>query len=174
MGRKGWSSVATPAGWFEVIRGPRPPSVQWPKGNGKFDDTGLKPEETSPWPLAGCRTDWSLEERRSRCPTSRFSINEGPQFGTALAVLGPEESVAKTEIAGALKRVREQEVASVRDPDKVVAAREKVARSCAERCTIAASGRTDPSEGSIHRTVPEAHRPLRRGACSRNNEIGGE
>ena len=48
----------------------------------------------------------------------------------ALAALGPEESVAKTEIAGALKRVREQEVESVRvDPDaKVVAARDKVAR----------------------------------------------
>ena len=48
----------------------------------------------------------------------------------ALATLGLEESVAKTEIAGALKRVRAQEVASVRvDPDaKVVAARDKVAR----------------------------------------------
>ena len=44
----------------------------------------------------------------------------------ALAALGPEESVAKTEIASALKRVRKQEVASVRvDPDaKDVAARE--------------------------------------------------
>ena len=48
----------------------------------------------------------------------------------ALAAFGPEESAAKTEIASALKRVREQEVASVRvDPDaKVVAARDKVAR----------------------------------------------
>ena len=26
----------TPAGWFEVIRVPRPPSVQWPKVNGKL------------------------------------------------------------------------------------------------------------------------------------------
>ena len=40
-------------------------------------------------------------------------------------------------------------------------------QTCAEKCTRA-------SEGSIHRTVPEAHRPLRRGACSRNVEIGGE
>ena len=47
-------------------------------------------------------------------------------------------------------------------------------QTCAEKCTRAAFGRTDPSEGSIHRTVPEAHRPLRRGACSRNVEIGGE
>ena len=54
----------------------------------------------------------------------------------ALAALGPEESVAKTEIAGALKRVREQEVESVRvDPDaKVVAAGTKW------------PGRTSPSQ----------------------------
>ena len=36
MGRKGWNTVATPAGWFEVIRGPRPPSVQRPKVNGNW------------------------------------------------------------------------------------------------------------------------------------------
>ena len=35
MGRRGWSAVSTPAGWYEVIRGPRPPSVQWLKGQGK-------------------------------------------------------------------------------------------------------------------------------------------
>ena len=35
MGRRGWSAVSTPAGWYEVIRAPRPPSVQWPKGQGK-------------------------------------------------------------------------------------------------------------------------------------------
>ena len=35
---KGWSSLPVPDGWYEVIRGPRPPSVQWPhqqKGKGK-------------------------------------------------------------------------------------------------------------------------------------------
>ena len=30
MPRKGWRAVETPAGWYEVIRGPRPPSVKWP------------------------------------------------------------------------------------------------------------------------------------------------
>ena len=33
MVHRGWSAVATPAGWYEIIRGP--PSVQWPKGKGK-------------------------------------------------------------------------------------------------------------------------------------------
>ena len=38
MPRRGWSAIETPNGWFEVIRGPRPPSVKWPittKGQGK-------------------------------------------------------------------------------------------------------------------------------------------
>ena len=31
MPRKGWSSLETPAGWYQVIRGPRPKAVQWPR-----------------------------------------------------------------------------------------------------------------------------------------------
>ena len=60
----------------------------------------------------------------ARAADSPFSA-KARSLEAALAALGPEESVAKTEIASAVKRVREQEVASVRvDPDaKVVAAR---------------------------------------------------
>ena len=38
MPRRGGSAIETPNGWFEVIRGPWPPSVKWPiatKGQGK-------------------------------------------------------------------------------------------------------------------------------------------
>ena len=28
--RRGWKSLDTPTGWAQIIRGPRPPSVQWP------------------------------------------------------------------------------------------------------------------------------------------------
>ena len=31
MVRKGCSAIATPSGWYNVVRGPRPPSVQWPR-----------------------------------------------------------------------------------------------------------------------------------------------
>ena len=30
-GRKGWKSFVAPVGWVQVIRGPSPPSVQWPR-----------------------------------------------------------------------------------------------------------------------------------------------
>ena len=31
MPRKGWTQVEVPSGWIQLIRGPRPKSVQWPK-----------------------------------------------------------------------------------------------------------------------------------------------
>ena len=31
MVRKGWTKVVVPDGWLQVIRGKRPPSVQWPR-----------------------------------------------------------------------------------------------------------------------------------------------
>ena len=31
MPRRGWSAFPIPSGWYDVIRGPRPPSVQWPR-----------------------------------------------------------------------------------------------------------------------------------------------
>ena len=31
MPRKGWTLLETPNGWFQLIRGPRPPSVRWEK-----------------------------------------------------------------------------------------------------------------------------------------------
>ena len=31
MPRKGWTALETPNGWFQMIRGPRPPSVRWEK-----------------------------------------------------------------------------------------------------------------------------------------------
>ena len=33
MPRRGWSAMEIPSGWFEVIRGPRPPSVRWPQAH---------------------------------------------------------------------------------------------------------------------------------------------
>ena len=31
MGRRGWQAIEVPQGWFNVICGPRPPSVRWPQ-----------------------------------------------------------------------------------------------------------------------------------------------
>ena len=60
MPRRGWSSLPVPDGWFEVIWGPRPPSVQWPhqqKGKGK----GVAP-------TAAPRGRWRNPDRGTRAP----------------------------------------------------------------------------------------------------------
>ena len=82
MPRRGWSSIATPSGWYEVIRGPRPPSVQWPlasKGKGK--GKGKQPSPVEGGPSRSCiagsgaravnREDsvrGSLQGGEGRCP----------------------------------------------------------------------------------------------------------
>ena len=33
MPRRGWSASETPAGWYQVIRGPRPKSEEWPRAH---------------------------------------------------------------------------------------------------------------------------------------------
>ena len=79
--RRGWSSVATPSGWYEVIRGPRPLSVQWPhapKGKGKGK---------------AMRNQWQFPEHRRSLRDSRrceVSVGDGPQDGEGRgAQVGP-------------------------------------------------------------------------------------
>ena len=130
-------------------------------------------------------TCWSLESVQQ---ILRFQERPAvwKQF---LAAFGSEESVAKIEIASALKRVREQEVASVRvDPDaKVVAARDKVARSeqaiaamdfkGAEMDTVVSAlkrAQKDAQEQPLDAQIrAEENRSLRRGACSRGRARSG-
>ena len=125
MVRRGWSAVATPAGWYEIIRGPRPPSVQWPKGKGKGNqDVQWQPEASGPRP-GGARFSGGRWNRGD----SQRSVKIRSLVG-ALAALGPEDSSVKTELEGALKRAKTQESTPTRvDPDaRVGAVRNRVAR----------------------------------------------
>ena len=69
--RKGWWFAEAPAGWFEVIRGPRPPSVKWPNA---------QPQKAEPLQSARCssperRSDWPTTTSRGRnwCPSWRMA-----------------------------------------------------------------------------------------------------
>ena len=120
MPRRGWSAVPTPAGWFEVIRGPRPLSVQWPKGKGKGKlDNGANVNLQSG---AG-----------SGCPVGRWKRGGVGVPQSSSKVRSLEAALvasAKTEVAAALTRAKEQATTQVRfDPDaKVAAARDRAAR----------------------------------------------
>ena len=130
MCRKGWNTVATSAGWFEVIRGPHPPSVQWPKANVKLDKSNLKPQSR-------VRGRWQLPRQRKRWRLFAWIQMPSCRSGAQSGQVG-----AGHRSNGGLQ--------GSRDGHSRLSA-----ETSAERCTGAAVGRTDPSEGSIHRKGPE-------------------
>ena len=54
MPRRGLSAAVTPSGWYEMIRGPRPPSLKWPNSKGKGRDAGVVPLK----PQVGVQGRW--------------------------------------------------------------------------------------------------------------------
>ena len=47
MGRKGWTQIEVPSGWTQIIRGRRPPSVQWPPADRRRQDSKRNPSAAS-------------------------------------------------------------------------------------------------------------------------------
>ena len=90
MPRRGWSSIPTPSGWYEVIRGPRPPSVQWPhvsKGKGQGNGKKISPVVSTP------------QKSQGQSKVARLEA--------ALKALGQEQSPSKTSLEEALKMAKE-------------------------------------------------------------------
>ena len=99
--------------------------MQWPKGKGKGNqDVQQRPEASGPRP-GGARFSGGRWNRGDSQRSAKIRSLVG-----ALAALGPEDSSAKTELEGALKRAKTQESTPTRvDPDaRVGAARDRVAR----------------------------------------------
>ena len=85
------------------------PPCSGPKVKGKLDDAHLKPQprvcgrwQDAPAPVGRWKRGVA---RAADCPFSA----KVRSLEAALAALGSEESIAKTEIASALKRLREQD-----------------------------------------------------------------
>ena len=106
MPRRGWSAIATPSGWFEVIRGPRPPSVKWPlatmgQGNGKG----------KPKPVAAVAA-----------PQKVWVQSNVARLEAALQALGQEQSIAMSALEEALKTAKE-DVPKPMHPEQEASAR---------------------------------------------------
>ena len=113
MPRRGWSSIATPNGWYEVIRGPRPPSVQWPlapKGQGK--GKGGKPVAA---PRAPQKTPQKAQSKVGR-------------LEAALPALGQEQSSARSALEEALKTAKAESPKQVHPQQRVAEASARVER----------------------------------------------
>lgn len=112
MPRRGWTALETPSGWFEVIRGPRPPSVQWPvvslgKGQGKGKGKGKPKPGTSKRSLSAAgespkqqqKSDWDVPvlQPASRSPdkVSAEATEEVQRLEAALSALGEGNPHAK-------------------------------------------------------------------------------
>ena len=90
MVRRGWSAIPAPSGWYEIIRGPRPPSVQWPKkgkGKGNQDDVGVQHRGGASIPGPGARVPGGRWNRGDSQRSAKICSLAG-----ALAALGPEDS----------------------------------------------------------------------------------
>ena len=112
MPRRGWSAIATPSGWYEVIRGPRPPSVQWPlASNGKGKGKG-KGKQPSPVVSAPPKSQQSKVAR----------------LEAALQALGQEQSTAKAALEEALKVAKEDVPKPVHPQQRTAEASARVAR----------------------------------------------
>ena len=53
MVRRGWTHVEVPSGWVQVLRGPRPPSVQWPPAKGVSNSKPQQERRSSAVPPVG-------------------------------------------------------------------------------------------------------------------------
>ena len=133
---------------------------------------------TSPWPMAGCLTDWS-EERRSWWPTSRFSINEGPQFGSNFSRFGSRGTCCQDRDCRRVETIPKKrwrpfvwiQMPRLSQPGRKRSnggfqgaqdghSRESV-ETCAERCTRAAIGRIERSRKRAHHDEERAAEILR-------------
>ena len=113
MPRRGWSSITTPSGWYEVIRGPRPPSVQWPlapKGQGK--GKGGKPVAV---PRAPQKIPQKAQSKVGR-------------LEAALQALGQEQSSARSALEEALKTAKAEVPKQVHPQQRVAEASARVER----------------------------------------------
>ena len=127
MGRRGWSTMPVPEGWVQVIRGPRPKSVQWPRA-----PKGLKHQQQ--------RQPGATQQGRWRQPhvQGRQGQPQAPKTGiraphpdekvavaqervskleAALRAVGDDDDTAPN-LREALKRARQQAV-PLSIPDKV-------------------------------------------------------
>ena len=88
MPRRGWSAIAT-SGWYEVIRGLRPLSVQWPlaaKGTGK----GKGKEKPA---------DRHRQDSKRNLSAASKSRSQAPQLVHAKVTITPDTKVGRLEAA---------------------------------------------------------------------------
>ena len=105
MPRKGWSTLEVPAGWLQVIRGPRPPAVQWPKasrGQGQFQKPPVPSKKENKKQTE--RKVPGSENRRGPPQVSPAAQDRVLRLQTAVNALGDDDSPEAKMLRDALRR----------------------------------------------------------------------
>ena len=135
MPRRGWQALDTPSGWYEVIRGPRPRSVQWPLAKPvQVRQSQVTPGRQRRWEWGGSSRTRGPPQQSSvprldpdeRCAAAQTKVQS---LEAALAAFGEEDSPEMDVLKDFLARAVEQ--AKVKPVD----VRIKSCESYLQRCT---------------------------------------
>ena len=105
MVRRGWSQLDVPTGWVQIVRGPRPKSVTWPRA----DNQPTKPQVASAKPPGGQRRPGVAPQTRPRLSPEavvEVSLSKVAKLEKALEVLGDREGPVYEAMQAELKRAR--------------------------------------------------------------------
>ena len=72
MHRKGWTVMEVPNLWYEVLRGPRPPSVRWPVASRRQPSQTRKPSRLQPKKSSAQPTQSSSSKHAPGSPRSKL------------------------------------------------------------------------------------------------------
>ena len=108
MVRKGWTQVEVPNGWVQLIRGPRPKSVQWPRAS-----KDGKPQQQPRQPGGPRPAAVNKEPQKAKSPPihpderlARARVRVG-QLESAIKVLDPGDPTLPV-LQEALKKAQQQ------------------------------------------------------------------
>ena len=109
MVRKGWSAVSTQSWWYNVVRGPRPPSVQWPRRQ----QWGAQWTSPVQWPNAAeaknsppVKRRWQRGFQENPDEAQAAARSRVERLEKAVAVLGDGNSEELVWLQAALKDAR--------------------------------------------------------------------
>ena len=174
--RRGWSALETPAGRYQVIRGPRPKSKEWPKAHQNFHggvlrsgtsfrgaatqaiwaSTAASSQTMAPWAV------WHPTKSRRSC--GQRTLASGA-VASALDALGESESAIAKGLAAALQRSSSEAVGSpIRRvsslhqalPEQVVPSGGRTRRRT-RSCKFGTGGKDPPRDDSCSRGSHSCH-----------------
>ena len=117
MVRKGWTRIEVPEGWTQLIRGPRPPSVQWPRAVLHSQKQGTR--------------NLSAASSRDSVPAMKSKVVKDTKVArleVALSALGDQESTAKAALQEALRKARMEAKVVRHHQERAAEAADRVSR----------------------------------------------